>query len=598
MDFENEDHAVSLLEELFRQQRCKKHLCDVTLRAGGDKIYAHACVLAASSDYFRALLSGDFEDCHKRECDIPRSSSAIVNKVVVYMYTGKISITTNDVEDILSLADYLCIDNLKRFCALFLRENLTTDNCLFIKLLADKFSLQEVCKDAEKFIAPRFADLLLTEEALDLPAEYVVHLLKDSRFNYIREQDLIEFVIRWIDQEREDRIKYFSKLFQCIEPTYLSRTFLKSFLTEQTIVTAGLGDECCKVIREAISEDAARSKEEVIVCRSRSVNMGEEVKLLCYVIYDEAWVELSNPEPHVFDGLESLLHHKDAIWFLVSKTEDMYGYMHHTEEKKYFWKFDLKAGTWHQVAAPIKVRGGCRMVSHINGIYVIDKNGIIEQYNCEKNEWMSSIEGRLFDNPNITWYVLPMPVDRYIYFLRAFSAGYAFSYSQLSLKLYRYDTVERNFEPISAIEAGEVDLEDHERIHGYTWRPGKLTFKNELGESRLRFHFVDETWSTRKTRVILPKFVKEVWGCAEWQDRVYFAGKTTADEPIFMFYDYSRNRFKATAQPQSFVSGLLCHVRISKEMLERLQEAPPSPAEKKEPEEAEESEDSQISGDS
>ena len=214
------------------------------------------------------------------------------------------------------------------------------------------------------------------------------------------------------------------------------------------------------------------------------------------------------------------------------------------------------------------------MVSHVNGIYVVDKEGVLEEYNCEKNEWMASIEGKLFDNPNTTWYVLPMPVDRYIFFLRAFSAGYSFSYAQLSLKLVKFDTVERTFVTVSVIEAGDVDLEDNESIHGYTYRPGKLTFKNELGESRLRFHFADETWSTRKTRVVLPKFVKEVWGCVEWQDRVYFAGKSTEDEPIFMFYDYTRNRFKTTSQPLGFVSGFLCSVRMSKPMLQRLQVAP------------------------
>lgn len=558
------------MDELYKQQQSSTHLCDVILRVEDEEIPAHSCVLAACSDYFKTLLTGDFDDCRAKDYNIPNAPHLAVAKVVAFMYRGVITVSIEDVEDILALADYFCMEKLKEYCTTFLKKNVTEENCLYMKMIADKYTLTGLVQETTHFISPRFSELLHAPEALELPAEFLAELFKDEKYNYIREQEIFEFIIRWISHNHTEREKHFSRLFNCIELCYLSRTFLTKSLSEETIISEGLGDDLIKVIRDNLIETERRSVEEVVVCRSRSVNIGEEVKLLCYVIHDDQWVVVKNPEPHIFDGLESMLKHMGCLYFLVSKTEDMYGYMHHTEEKKYFWRCDLKTGVWEHLPPPKKVRGSSRLVSHVNGIYVIDKVGMVEEYNWDNNDWLILCEKALFDFPSATWYVLPMSVDRYIYILRAYSAGYSFSYAQLSFQLIKLDTVQKTSEVVSDIEAGDVDLEEFERIHGYVARPGKLTLKNELGESRLRFHFSDRTWSTRKPRILLPKFVDEVWGSVEWMDRVYFAGKKKQDNPVFMLYDYGRSRFKTTEAPSTYISGMMCQVRIPKTTLQQL----------------------------
>ena len=544
------------------------HCC---FQVDNETIVAHSCVLVACSDYFRTLLTGNFKDCKGREYSLPNAPHKAAEKVVGFMYTGAIEVSMSDVEDILSLADYFCMDILKEYCTTFLRASVTEENCLYVKMLADKFSLEDVIRDTIHFISPRIAGLLQAPESLELPLNFVIQLLKDPKFNYIREQEIFEFIIRWIKADATARRKHFSKLFLCVEMSYLPKSYLGSDVIQESVVTQNLGDDFLRVVRDNVADVADRNVEDVIICRSRSVQLTDEVCLYCYVIFDDRWVVLHTPEPRMFDGLESLLSHLDSLYFLVAKVEDIYGYTHHTNERKYFWRLDVRAGKWEQLSSPKRVRGPCRLVSHVNGIYVVDRTGMVEEYNVDSKKWVTFLEQGAFENPSCTRYVLPMPVDRYIYILRAFSAGYSFAHDTQSFRLFKYDTVDHSCESLSEIEAGEVDLDEHDYLHGYVARPGKLTMKNELGESRLRFHFADSSWSARKPRIRLPRFVAEVWGSGEWMDRVYFAGKCKEDNPVFMMYDNTRSRFKSTAPPPSYVSGLLCHVRMPKATVRKLQ---------------------------
>ena len=72
MEFKDETHSNAVLEALHKQQTESTHLCDVILRVEDEKIPAHSCVLAACSDYFKTLLTGNFEDCRAKDYNIPK----------------------------------------------------------------------------------------------------------------------------------------------------------------------------------------------------------------------------------------------------------------------------------------------------------------------------------------------------------------------------------------------------------------------------------------------------------------------------------------------------------------------------------------------
>ena len=94
MKFHSGEHASKILLSLFEQQ-INGQQCDVMLRSassvqtGDDQsaldIPAHRCVLAANSDYFRALFDCGLADASLRRLTIASSSPATLRHVIRFI---------------------------------------------------------------------------------------------------------------------------------------------------------------------------------------------------------------------------------------------------------------------------------------------------------------------------------------------------------------------------------------------------------------------------------------------------------------------------------------------------------------------------------
>lgn len=93
--------------------------CDVTLvfSSGGvsggrvQTLSAHRSVLSAASQYFALLLGGQFSESLTGRVELREWSSPAgpdpdtVERVLQFMYTGQVRVTTNNVHEVLELAD-------------------------------------------------------------------------------------------------------------------------------------------------------------------------------------------------------------------------------------------------------------------------------------------------------------------------------------------------------------------------------------------------------------------------------------------------------------------------------------------------------------
>ncbi|XP_047452776.1 zinc finger and BTB domain-containing protein 17 [Mugil cephalus] len=94
-------HSEKVLEQLNRQRK-QGLLCDCTFVVDGVDFKAHKAVLAACSVYFRTLFLDQKDVVH---LDI--SNAAGLGQVLEFMYTGKLSLNPQNVEDVLSVAHFL-----------------------------------------------------------------------------------------------------------------------------------------------------------------------------------------------------------------------------------------------------------------------------------------------------------------------------------------------------------------------------------------------------------------------------------------------------------------------------------------------------------
>ena len=132
-DDEQHQFCVEVMKRLNIQRR-NEHLCDVILEVGsGDhqaRLKAHKIVLCAASPFFYNALNIDMTEKKEGVIKLEQTSNAVMGEVLEYLYTGHVDINEQNVFDLLQLADFLIVPNLKVKSVEFISQTLSSSNCL------------------------------------------------------------------------------------------------------------------------------------------------------------------------------------------------------------------------------------------------------------------------------------------------------------------------------------------------------------------------------------------------------------------------------------------------------------------------------------
>uniref|UniRef100_A0A673GV38 BTB domain-containing protein n=1 Tax=Sinocyclocheilus rhinocerous TaxID=307959 RepID=A0A673GV38_9TELE len=96
--------------------------------------------------------------------NLPCINGEILEALVSYVYTLKISITQNNVQSLLEAADLLQFNSLKKACENFLIRLLDVDNCLGMHSFAELHMCSDLQREALRIILSRFEELTLQED--------------------------------------------------------------------------------------------------------------------------------------------------------------------------------------------------------------------------------------------------------------------------------------------------------------------------------------------------------------------------------------------------------------------------------------------------
>uniref|UniRef100_A0A8C7U4X4 Zinc finger and BTB domain containing 17 n=1 Tax=Oncorhynchus mykiss TaxID=8022 RepID=A0A8C7U4X4_ONCMY len=106
-------HSGKVLEQLNRQRQLGL-LCDCTFVVDGVDFKAHKAVLAACSAYFHTLFLDQKDVVH---LDI--SNAAGLGQVLEFMYTAKLSLSSQNLEDVVAVATFLQMQEIVNACSAY-----------------------------------------------------------------------------------------------------------------------------------------------------------------------------------------------------------------------------------------------------------------------------------------------------------------------------------------------------------------------------------------------------------------------------------------------------------------------------------------------
>ncbi|XP_032999358.1 kelch-like protein 32 isoform X4 [Lacerta agilis] len=116
---QSSSHNDAVLAAL-NQQRSDGILCDITLIAEEQKFHAHKAVLAACSDYFRAMFSLCMVESGAEEVNLHGITSIGLKQALDFAYTGQVLLEPGVIQDVLAAGSHLQLLEMLSLCSHYL----------------------------------------------------------------------------------------------------------------------------------------------------------------------------------------------------------------------------------------------------------------------------------------------------------------------------------------------------------------------------------------------------------------------------------------------------------------------------------------------
>lgn len=240
------ERMMEKMETYFYQNK----LCDVTLVAGQVRIPAHRLVLCAASDYFAAMFNSGLSEATLGEVILKDVDPDALVVLIRFVYSGKLEIKEESVENLLSTSALLQFNNVVADCSAFLVKRLHPSNCIGISRFADTQGCLELQRVANDFVSENFVDVINNQEFLSLPSEELAKLLMRDDLNVPSEEMVFHSLILWAKHNRSSLLQSLPRLLECVRLPLLIPQFLVDQVQNNEFLRDNL--QCQLLIMEAM----------------------------------------------------------------------------------------------------------------------------------------------------------------------------------------------------------------------------------------------------------------------------------------------------------------------------------------------------------
>ncbi|XP_041040096.1 kelch-like protein 7 isoform X2 [Carcharodon carcharias] len=231
---------------VMNNMRKQKILCDVLLVVSDRKVPAHRVVLAAASHFFSLMFTTNMLESKSYEVELKDAEPDIIELLVEFAYTARISVNSNNVQSLLDAANQYQIEPVKKMCVEFLKEQIDASNCLGISVLAECLDCPELKTSADAFIHQHFTEVYKTDEFLQLDVKRVTHLLKQDALTVRAEDQVYDAAVRWLKYDELNRQQFMVDILAKVRFPLISKNFLSKTVQAESLIQDN--PECLKMV--------------------------------------------------------------------------------------------------------------------------------------------------------------------------------------------------------------------------------------------------------------------------------------------------------------------------------------------------------------
>ena len=199
-------HYETLLSNL-SAKRASSEMCDVVFTVEDQKYPAHRCIMAASSDYFNAMFSGNFNEKDSKTISLEGITVKAFEAILDFVYSARLALTTETVQEIYAAADLLHYPLVKESCVTFMLSDMRAESCVSYMLFSLKYSEKELEDSGRKCFEGCFHKAWKDDQFRYIPLDLLMKIL-DSDNLVSTEEDVLMAICDWLQYQdmEEDKI--------------------------------------------------------------------------------------------------------------------------------------------------------------------------------------------------------------------------------------------------------------------------------------------------------------------------------------------------------------------------------------------------------
>ncbi len=230
-----------------------KLLCDVQLQAEGKIFSAHRTVLAAVTDYFKAMFTGGYKE--STEVDKPivleGISASGLEVILDAIYTTELKVTPDNILETIQIACMMQIPPMIEESEEFLISSICAEKFFIYAETAEKFSLKKASECFAKYKKVHFTEICKTIGFKQLEVtDLLSYLSLPDIYLYGQEITAFNAAVTWLEYKPRERKKHVFCVFQCINLLQMPTTDITDKVSKVKMVMDN--PECVSLIMEAL----------------------------------------------------------------------------------------------------------------------------------------------------------------------------------------------------------------------------------------------------------------------------------------------------------------------------------------------------------
>ena len=178
---------------------------DVTIVVGNVTIPANKLVLSCCSKVFEKMFKTEMKERYESTINMTGSIDELSARTLIdFMYTGVVTISNDNVLQLLTNADYLQMEEVKEFCADFLESILSPDNCQAILTSANQYQLESLQKPIYEMISLKFDDFIETNDFKLFTKTDLISCLTKLNKDQVDESLVFTAVVTWTNYDKQN----------------------------------------------------------------------------------------------------------------------------------------------------------------------------------------------------------------------------------------------------------------------------------------------------------------------------------------------------------------------------------------------------------